>query len=120
MTAAQMLAHVNVSYEYMYEERLDRPPLVLRLLLRLFMRDLLVGNKPYAHNSRTAPSMVIAEEKDFESEKARLLEYVQRTFDKGASQFEGKRQVTLGPISAEEWSTLLWKHLDHHLRQFGV
>ena len=25
-----------------------------------------------------------------------------------------------GPISGEEWRLLCWKHLDHHLRQFGL
>ena len=26
---------------------------------------------------------------------------------------------TFGPLSHEEWGRLCWKHLDHHLRQFG-
>ena len=25
-----------------------------------------------------------------------------------------------GRMTGEEWDRLLWKHLDHHLRQFGV
>lgn len=25
-----------------------------------------------------------------------------------------------GPLSGREWDVLSWKHLDHHLRQFGV
>ncbi len=25
-----------------------------------------------------------------------------------------------GNLNSEEWDTLNWKHLDHHLRQFGV
>jgi transposase InsO family protein len=25
-----------------------------------------------------------------------------------------------GPLTPEEWAILMYKHLDHHLRQFGV
>jgi len=25
-----------------------------------------------------------------------------------------------GQMTPEEWATLMYKHLDHHLRQFGV
>ena len=25
-----------------------------------------------------------------------------------------------GPLSSEEWQALQWRHLDHHLRQFGA
>ena len=25
-----------------------------------------------------------------------------------------------GPLTPDEWAILMYKHLDHHLRQFGV
>lgn len=120
MTPAQMLAHLCVSYEYAFGERLDRPPLIMRLLLRLFFRDLLVGSKPYPRNARTAPTMVMLDPKDFAAEKARLVAYMDRMAREGAEVWDGREQVTLGRLSAQEWSTLFWKHADHHLRQFGV
>jgi len=27
---------------------------------------------------------------------------------------------TFGPLSPEQWGRLCWKHLNHHLTQFGV
>jgi hypothetical protein len=120
MTPAQMCAHVCVSYEYAYGLRHDRPPLFMRLVLRLFFRSLLVGAKPYPKSSPTAPSMVVNDNRNFDAEHARLRAFVERAYNDGESFFEGKQQVTLGALSSAEWSTLFYKHLDHHLRQFGV
>ena len=120
MTPAQMLAHVNVSYEYTFGERTDTPPWFMRALLKIFLRPLLVGDKQYAKNTRTAPSMVMKEAKDFEAEMKRLKTYMQRIYDEGEAAWDGRKQVTLGVLTSKEWSTLYWKHLDHHLRQFGA
>ena len=119
MTCAQMLAHLSVPYEYTFGERSDVPPWIMRTLVKLFFRKLLVGAQPYAKGTRTAPSMIMSTEKDFEHERSRLKAYIQRVFDEGAPAFEGRTQVTLGSLTAEEWSTLFAKHFDHHLRQFG-
>ncbi|MCX6141307.1 MAG: DUF1569 domain-containing protein [Candidatus Kapabacteria bacterium] len=120
MSPAQMLAHVNVSYEYTYGERSDVPPWFMRFILKTFLRPLLVGEKPYAKNSRTAPSMVMKQEKDFDAEMKRLKNYMQRIYDEGSAAWNNRKQVTLGVLTSEEWSNLYWKHMDHHLRQFGV
>lgn len=120
MSPAQMLAHVNVSYEYTFGERTDTPPWIMRALLKIFLRPLLVGDKAYAKNTRTAPSMVMKESKDFDVEMKRLKTYMQRIYDEGEAAWDGRKQVTLGVLTSKEWSTLYWKHLDHHLRQFGA
>lgn len=120
MNVAQMCAHVCVTYEYVYGNRADTPPLVMRWLVRLLFRDLLVGAKPYPKGSPTAPSMKIIDIRNFEAERNRLVAYTERVFADGPAAFDGRPQVTLGPLTCQEWSTLLYKHLDHHLRQFGV
>jgi len=30
------------------------------------------------------------------------------------------RKSLLGRLKGEEWGRMMWKHLDHHLRQFGA
>jgi hypothetical protein len=120
MTPAQIVAHLCVSYEYAFGERTDRPPLVMRLLLRVFFRSMLVGDRPYPRNSRTAPTMVMRDDRDLDHERARLVSFMERIHREGAAAWDGREQITLGRLTAEEWSTLFHKHLDHHLRQFGV
>jgi hypothetical protein len=74
----------------------------------------------YARNLPTAPSLVIREEKDFEKERDRLISYINIWHDKPPQEMEAICHGSLGKLTAKEWSNLLYKHLDHHLRQFGV
>ncbi len=36
------------------------------------------------------------------------------------AQGDWPKHPLFGPLSGEEWGALSWKHLDYHLRQFGV
>jgi hypothetical protein len=38
----------------------------------------------------------------------------------GAEQLSNTPSLSLGKLSAIEWNNLLYKHIDHHLAQFGV
>lgn len=120
MNASQMLAHVNVSYEMVYEDKHKRPGALARLLLRTFVKQGVVGEKPYPKGAMTAPAFRIADERDFDAEKARLIAYLRRTQALGGDHFDGKESHSFGPLTRTEWSNLFYKHLDHHLTQFGV
>jgi hypothetical protein len=120
MTAPAMLAHLNVSYEMVYESKHPRPNALMRLVLRWFVKEGVVGPKPYAKNLPTAPAFRIAGERDFAAEKARLIGYLRRVQQEGRATFEGRESLSFGPLTAAEWNVLFGKHLDHHLGQFGV
>jgi hypothetical protein len=120
MDAGQMLAHLCVVYELTYETRHRRPGPLLRWLLRTFVKRGVVGEKPYPRNSPTAPAFRISTPRDFEHERERLIDYLRRTQALGREAFEGRDYPSFGPMTAEEWNTLFFKHLDHHLTQFGV
>ena len=70
--------------------------------------------------SGTAPAFLITDARDFKVEKARLIEYIQKVEKLGANYFEYKESVSLGKLNSFEWNNLFYKHLDHHLSQFGV
>lgn len=124
MNAGQMAAHCCVAYETIFEPSYakahPKPNAVVRTLLRLFVRGIVTGPKPYKRNGRTAPEFVMTGAKDFEAERARLVGYITRSQEMGRSQFEGKESHSFGPLTADEWNVLFYKHLDHHLTQFGV
>lgn len=120
MDVAQMLAHVNVSYEMVYESIHKRPNRLLRLVLRAFVKPGVVGDKPYPRSAPTAPAFRITDARDFERERSRLIAYLRRTQELGGEHFDGKESHSFGPLTRAEWSTLFHKHLDHHLTQFGV
>jgi hypothetical protein len=120
MNAAAMLAHLNVSYEMVYDGTHPQPNALVRLLLRLFVKQGVVGPTPYKRNTPTAPAFRIAGPRDFEREKARLVAYMRRVLSEGRAAFEGRASLSFGPLTADEWQVLFGKHLDHHLQQFGV
>ena len=89
-------------------------------MLKLAVKKSVVGPKPYPQNSRTAPAFLITDKRVFETEKSRLLSYINRTAELGEKHFDGRESLSFGALSVDEWNTLFYKHLDHHLRQFGV
>lgn len=124
MTAAQMLAHVSKPYEMVcdpgYEQRHKRPPAVVRFLLKTFLKPIVVGEKPYARNSRTAPGFVVSDQRDLEAERQRLIAYINQVQRLGWSHFDGRDNHSFGVMTGQEWNNLFAKHLEHHLVQFGV
>ncbi len=120
MSVAQMLAHCNVTYEMVYEDKHPKPNAFTRLMLKLFVKNAVVNEKPYPKSSRTAPQFLITDEREFETEKKRLINYINITQQLGGSHFEGKASHSFGPLKTTEWNNMFAKHLDHHLTQFGV
>jgi hypothetical protein len=120
MTVSQMLAHCNVTYEMAFENIHPKPNAVMRFVLKLLVKNLVVNDSPYKKGSATSPAFIIKETKDFEYEKNRLKNYLQKTVEVGSDFFDGKESLSFGVLSVEQWNNMFYKHLDHHLTQFGV
>lgn len=120
MSVDQMLAHCCVAYEMAFTNKQPKPNAFMRLLLKAFVKKGVVSEVPYKRNLRTAPAFIISDRKNFEEEKARLIKYLEHTLSLGRDHFEGKESISFGPMTAEEWNNQFYKHLDHHLSQFGV
>lgn len=119
MNAAQMLAHCNVTYEMVYDDKHAEPNIFLRLFLRIFVKNTVVSEAPYQKNLQTAPAFLIREDKKFVVERKRLITYIQKTLDLGGAYFDGKKSLSFGQLTEAEWNNMFYKHLDHHLNQFG-
>ena len=120
MTVAQMLSHCNVTYEMVYEDIHPRPNPIMKLILKLFVKSGVVGEKPYKHSLPTASQFLIKEDKDFEKEKNRLINFIDKTQKLGEAHFNDKESNSFGKLTSSEWNNMFYKHLDHHLSQFGV
>jgi hypothetical protein len=120
MKVSEMLAHCNVAYELTYTDKHPKPNGFAKFMIKLFAKNAVVGPKPYKKNGRTAPVFLITDERDFEKEKSRLIEHINKTLQLGVSHFEGKESHAFGALTETEWNNLFSKHLDHHLNQFGV
>jgi hypothetical protein len=120
MSVDQMLAHCCVAYEMAFTEKHPKANPILRFLLKTFVKNWIVNEVPFKKNLPTTPAFRIKNEKNFAEEKARLIAFVEQTLVTGEKAFEGKESPSFGPMTAKEWNNLLYKHLDHHLNQFGV
>jgi len=120
MSVEKMLAHCNVSYEMAYTDKHPKPNAFMKFILKVLVKDKVVGPKPYKHNNPTAPAFIITDERVFETEKARLIAHLNQTLQLGEAHFDNRVSHSFGTLTVGEWNTMFYKHLDHHLGQFGV
>ena len=57
---------------------------------------------------------------DFEQAKSELIEKVLKFSTLGPKVIANHKHPFFGEMTNEEWDLLQWKHLNHHLNQFGV
>lgn len=117
MNAAQMLAHCTSTMQMPTGEVKVKAGF-MSLLGRLLKKKIL-GDQPFRHGAPTDKAFVVADTREFEVEKARFLDMFQ-TLTHGTSVITAHTHPFFGPMTDEDWGVLLFKHLDHHLRQFGV
>lgn len=120
MSAAQMLAHLNVMFELGLEQKHKRPNAMIRFMLQKFVKESIINEVPYKKNSRTAPEMIIKTHPELNLQKNEVLNYIKKTGKLGSHYFEQRQHPSFGNLSSKHWSNLFYKHIDHHLRQFGV
>lgn len=119
MDVAKMCAHCQVALRVaMGETRLKRG-LIGVLFGRLALKSLMKP-APFKKNMPTAPEFRIASARAFETERDELVRLVEAFAAKGPGGLIPGPHPFFGEMTTEQWDTLQWKHLDHHLNQFGV
>ena len=119
MNVGQMLAHCRVSLQAATGEK-DFPRLLIGKIFGRFARPQIMQEKPFPHNSPTNPGFIITGETEFETERNKLLETINRFHEGGEIKCTSKPHSFFGNLTPLEWARLMYKHIDHHLRQFGV
>lgn len=118
MGVSQMLAHCQVLLK-MALGQLDAKRGLMGVIFGRIAKKKILSDKPVSHNLPTLTEAKITCGKDFDAEKHGLIQLI-KCFEAGPGVLTGKRHAFFGPMTAEEWDKLQVKHLDHHLRQFGV
>lgn len=117
MDVAQMLAHVQLPIKIAFGQHHPKGGFLLRLAGPLFKKKLW-DEKPYARSLPTDPTFIMTgKEMNFEKEKTALLDLINRFSPEAIVR---EKHPVFGKLSKENWSKATWKHLDHHLKQFGV
>ncbi len=119
MNSGQMLAHNTAALEYACGDWTGKQ-IFIGKIIGSFMKKSFYNDKPYSKNSPTSPRFIISNQREFESEKVKLLAIVTRYHDGGPDKSTKSPHMFFGNMPPEHWGMGMYKHLDHHLTQFGV
>jgi hypothetical protein len=120
MNVAQAVAHCSLGLEWAVGDS-SPPRMFLGRIMGWMVKPMALGNEnPMRRNSPTAKSLVVADERDLETERQRLYGLIDRFVAGGPARCTKHPHSFFGRLRPEEWAELMYKHLDHHLRQFGA
>jgi hypothetical protein len=120
MNAAQAVAHCSAGLELAAGDRVP-PRLFLGRIVGRIVKPMALGNdEPMRRNSPTIPGLVMEDERNLATERERLCGLIDRFAAAGPDGCTTHPHSFFGRLTPEEWAILMYKHLDHHLRQFGV
>ena len=120
MTAGQMLVHCADQLRVSRGEKAVtsiRIPFFLKPLLKRFF---VTRFQQFKRNMRTLPELDAKRRMtppvSFATDHATLIRLLNPT----SYPASGVEHPLFGHLSAQEFGEITWKHLDHHLRQFGA
>lgn len=121
MNVSQMMAHLQVTLNLAFDNIEIKPNKIISFLFgKRFLRNIVKDERPFEKNLPTFKEAKNLGARQFEPEKKQLLELVKNFQAKGPNGITKKPHPLFGSMTAQDWDILQYKHLDHHLRQFGV
>jgi hypothetical protein len=120
MNPGQALEHCSRGIETALGDKTPPRVLVGRLLGWIVKPKVMGNDEPLRRNSPTMKELVVRDERDLGTERMRLYALIDRFAAAGPAGCTTHPHAFFGRLTPEEWAILTYKHLDHHLRQFGV
>lgn len=119
MDAAQMLAHCTAALEVAAGHKFP-PRMFIGRILGPFIKSVFLNDKPLKKNTPTDKSFLVIDQRNFVKEKERLMDLVTQFSVGGEANCTKHPHSFFGKLTPAEWGIGMYKHLDHHLRQFGA
>jgi hypothetical protein len=119
MDVAQMMAHCSAALD-MASGQVKLPRLFIGRLLGPFVKPIYTNEKPFSRNSPTDPKLVVSDPRDFLREQEQLKLKIRQFHEGGETQCTRHPHPFFGALPPQDWARGMYKHLDHHLRQFGA
>jgi len=120
MNVGQMVKHCQVPFGVINGTvKMETKVGFLKKIIFSMMKPLMYNDKPWKKNIPTGKEFIIKEDVDFENEKSVLLKLINEFHNK-KNQVEWLPHPVFGKFTKEQYGKMNYKHLDHHLSQFGV
>ena len=119
MDVAQMMAHCSAALD-IASGQLILPRLFIGRLLGPFVKPIYTNEKPFSRNNPTDKTLVMADQRDFLREQEQLKLKVRQFHEGAEARCTRHPHPFFGALTPQAWSRGMYKHLDHHLRQFGA
>lgn len=119
MQVAQMLAHCAAFQDIPMGNAYPPRGLLGRFVGR-FARPMFYNEKPLPHNMSTIPTIMIEDDRAFMAEKERLKQKIATFQCGGLEKCSAHPHPFFGKLTPEQWGKGIYKHVDHHLKQFDV
>jgi hypothetical protein len=120
MNVSQMLAHCGTAMETVTGQRKIKRVAFFGRIIGTLLKPGILSEKPFSKSSPTDKSYIISGDVNFAEEKAKLTSLIKQFSAGGPSKCTPHPHAFFGKFTPEQWARFEWKHLDHHLRQFGV
>jgi Protein of unknown function (DUF1569) len=114
--AARMLCHLNDALAVSLGE-MSTTSMNKKAFQHFPLKHLVLYVFPFPRGAQAPPDMLSSQPAEFETDRQRLFERIERMA--AIAEGPGPEHPLFGPLSSEEWNALHWKHIDHHLKQFG-
>jgi hypothetical protein len=120
MNVGQMLAHCQKPFEVINGDlKMEAKIGFMKKFIFSLMKSVMYNDKPWRRNIPTGEGFVINEEMDFIPERDKLINLA-NDFNKKKNQTEWTPHPVFGKFTPEQYGKMNYKHLDHHLKQFGA
>ncbi len=120
MTPCQAMEHTARVLEMATSDEQPIKQIFLGKLLAWTVKRQFLGEKPFKKNAPTGPDYKITEEPDMEQTRERLKQLITKFHNAGEAGLDGNVHPFFGRLTGKQWGETQYKHVDHHLRQFGV
>lgn len=117
MSVSQMLKHMNIAFSVPIGKIVLPKDILYYLSANPIARKLLVDIIPWTKNMITAKDFKVKDDPEFEQAKEELIDTLKAFIS--SNDFSGSHPV-FGVMDKATWGKAMYKHFDHHLRQFGV
>lgn len=118
MEVGQMVAHCSETMKMATGQRFP-PRVFIGRIIGYFLKPNYYNEKPFPQGSPTSKSAIISDTRDLEKEKIILKALVLQFYEGNAAKCTTHPHPFFGHLTPEQWSIGMYKHLDHHLRQFN-